>query len=60
MANSHQGVGRAKGEEQPAEKDRARTSHQSDPGKSASHEGTRDPKQQDTPRQSGADQGGRT
>ncbi len=54
MANSPQGIDRPKGEEQPTDKLRAQTSHRTDPDKSASREGTRDPKQRDVPGGSGA------
>jgi hypothetical protein len=60
MANSHQGIDRPKGEEQPTDKPRAQTSHQTDPDKSASREGTRDPKQRDVPNSSGATRGDST
>jgi hypothetical protein len=45
MAHSNQGIVRdQKGEEQPAEKQRAQSGHQTDPKKSVSREATRDPK----------------
>jgi hypothetical protein len=58
MASSHQGIDTPKGEEQPTDKRRARTSYHSDPDETVSRE-TRDPKQENTPSRSGADQGGR-
>ena len=58
MASSHQGIDTPKGEEQPTDKRCARTSHHSDPDKTASRK-TRDPKQENAPSRSGADQGGR-
>jgi hypothetical protein len=44
---SSQGIARDRAEEQPADKQRAQTAHQSDPKKSASREATRDPKLND-------------
>jgi hypothetical protein len=47
-SHSSQGIVRGdKAEEQPTDKRRAQTAHHSDPKKSASHEGTRDPKLSD-------------
>jgi hypothetical protein len=43
-----------KGEEQPADKDRAQTAHSSDPKKSASPEATRDPKLNDAEKTPGS------
>ncbi len=46
MRHSNQGIVRnEKGEEQPADKDRAQTVHETDPRKSSSREATRDPEQ---------------
>jgi hypothetical protein len=45
--HSSQGIARDRAEEQPADKQRAQTAHQSDPKKSASREATRDPKLND-------------
>ena len=58
MASSHQGIDTPKGEEQPTDKHRAQTSHPSDPEKTASREETRDPKHENAPSRSGANQGG--
>ena len=45
MKHSGHGIVRdGKAEEQPADKERARTAHRADPDKSASKEETRDPK----------------
>jgi hypothetical protein len=45
MKHSHQGIVRDnKGEEQPADKERAQRVHKSDPNRSASREATRDPR----------------
>lgn len=41
-------------QEQPADEKRARTAHQSDPKKSATHEATRDPKLNDAERTPGS------
>jgi hypothetical protein len=57
MANSREGIDRPKGEEQPADKSQAQTTHHSDPDKSASYEGTRHPKENRSPSGSGAKQG---
>ena len=44
MSASEQGIVRnQRGEEQPADKDRAQTAHKTDPKKSVSREATRDP-----------------
>ncbi len=43
MAHSNHGITRHKAEEQPADKDRAQTAHQTDSEKSVSREATRDP-----------------
>jgi hypothetical protein len=48
VSRSDQGIVRdQKGEEQPADKDRAQTVHEADPKKSVSREATRDPKLND-------------
>jgi hypothetical protein len=57
MANSHQGINRRKADEQSTDKPRAQTSHRTDPDKSASREGTRDPKQRNVPSGSSAKRG---
>ena len=55
MNHSGQGVTRdQKGEEQPADKARAQTVHRTDPGKSVSHEATRDPKLNDAEKTPGS------
>jgi hypothetical protein len=43
-----------RGEEQPADKDRAQTAHQSDPRKSVTREATRDPKLNDSEKTPGS------
>ena len=43
MAHSNHGITRPKGEEQPTDKKRARTAHESDSEQSVSREATRDP-----------------
>jgi hypothetical protein len=45
--HSDQGIAKDKGEEQPADRNRAQTAHQSDANKSNSREATRDPKLND-------------
>lgn len=48
MTQSKQGVVRdEQGQEQPADEARARTAHKTRPGKSVTHEATRDPKLND-------------
>jgi hypothetical protein len=48
VSKSDHGIVRnERGEEQPADKDRARAAHKSDPKTSVSHEATRDPKLND-------------
>jgi len=48
MAHSNQGIVKDdKGQEQPADKQRAQTAHRTDPGKPNSREATRDPKLND-------------
>jgi len=48
MKKSGQGIVRTgRGEEQPADKDRAQTAHRTDPDKSVSREATRDPELSD-------------
>jgi hypothetical protein len=44
MAHSNHGITRPKGEEQPTDKERARTAHKSDSDQAVSREETRDPK----------------
>jgi hypothetical protein len=45
MKHSDHGIVKnGKAEDQPADKERARTAHRSDPDNSVSHEATRDPK----------------
>lgn len=44
MAHSNQGITRPKGEEQPTDKERARTAHQTDSEQSVSREATGNPK----------------
>jgi hypothetical protein len=43
-----------RGEEQPADKDRAQTAHKSDPKKSVSREATRDPRLNDAEKTPGS------
>ncbi len=53
----HSGHGIAKdrqAQEQPVDKTRAQTAHQSDPKKSATHEATRDPKLNDAEKTPGS------
>ena len=48
MGHSSQGIVKdQKGQEQPADKERAQTVHQTDPKHSVSREATRDPKRSD-------------
>jgi hypothetical protein len=55
MSTSDQGIVRnQRGEEQPADKDRAQTAHKSDPKKSVSREATRDPKLSDAEKTPGS------
>ena len=55
MSASDQGIVRnQRGEEQPADKDRAQTTHKSDPKKSVSREATRDPKLSDAEKTPGS------
>ena len=55
MSRSDQGIVRnQRGEEQPADKDRAQTAHKSDPKKSISREATRDPKLTDAEKTPGS------
>lgn len=55
MSRSDQGIVRnERGEEQPADKDRAQTVHESDPKKSVSREGTRDPRLNDAEKTPGS------
>jgi len=53
--NSSQGIVKdQKGQEQPADKDRAQTVHKGDPKKSVSREATRDPKLNDAEKTPGS------
>jgi hypothetical protein len=55
VSRSDQGIVRnQRGEEQPADKDRAQTAHKSDPKKSISREATRDPKLTDAEKTPGS------
>jgi hypothetical protein len=57
-SNQHSSHGIAKddkAQEQPVDRKRAQTAHRSDPRKSATHEGTRDPKLSDKGRTPGSD-----
>jgi hypothetical protein len=56
MTHSNHGIVRDKrGEEQPADKDRAQTAHQTRPNNSETREATRDPKQDSTSARPGSD-----
>ena len=53
--HSSHGIARDRqGQEQPVDRKRAQTAHQSDPKKSASHEATRDPKLSDAEKTPGS------
>ena len=55
MSRSDHGIVRnERGEEQPADKDRAQTAHKTDPKKSVSREATRDPKLNDAEKTPGS------
>ena len=55
MSRSDQGIVRnERGEEQPADKDRAQTVHKTDPKKSVSREATRDPRLNDAEKTPGS------
>ena len=55
MTNSNHGIIRDdKGQEQPADKQRAQTAHKTDPKKSISREATRDPKLSDAEKTPGS------
>jgi len=55
MNRSNHGIVRdEKGQEQPVDKDRARTAHKTDPRKSVSREATRDPKLNDAEKTPGS------
>jgi hypothetical protein len=54
MSGSHGIVKDEKGEQQPADKDRAQTTQKSDPKKSGSREATRDPKLNDAEKTPGS------
>ncbi len=53
MGHSNQGIDRPKGEEQPTDRTRAQTAHETSPKKSTSREATRDPKLSNTNKASG-------
>ena len=57
MKRSDQGIARddTRGEENPTDKQRAQTSHETKPGKSVSREETRDPKLNDAEKSRGND-----
>jgi hypothetical protein len=57
MTRSSQGIVRQKGEEQPADKQRAQTAHKTDPKRSVSKEATRDPKLTDHDKTPGSGMG---
>ena len=55
MKHSDHGIVKnEKAEDQPADKERARTAHRSDPDNSASHEATRDPERVDAENTAGS------
>jgi hypothetical protein len=54
MAHSNHGITRPKGEEQPTDKERARTAHKTDSDQAVSREATRDPKLDGSDRTPGA------
>jgi hypothetical protein len=54
MGHSSQGIDKPKGEEQPVDKRRAQTVHQTSPRESVSHEATRDPKLSDANKREGS------
>jgi hypothetical protein len=55
VSRSDHGIVRnERGEEQPADKDRAQTAHKSDPKNSASREATRDPRLNDAEKTPGS------
>jgi hypothetical protein len=55
MSRSDQGIVRdQRGEDQPADKDRAQTAHKTDPKHSVSREATRDPKLTDAEKTPGS------
>ena len=55
MAHSDQGIAKDdKAQEQPVDRQRARTAHKSQPGQSVSHEATRDPSLNDAERTPGS------
>jgi len=54
MAHSNQGIVRPKAEEQPKDKERARTAHHTESAQSVSREATRDPKLDDKHTTTGA------
>jgi hypothetical protein len=54
QSHSNQGICTPKGEEQPADRQRAQTAHETSPKKSVSHEATRDPKLSNSSKTSGS------
>jgi hypothetical protein len=54
MGHSNQGIDKPKGEEQPTDKQRAQTAHETSPRKSVSREETRDRKLSNSSKTSGA------
>ena len=55
MKHSGHGIVRDKqAQDQPADKERAQTAHRSDPKRSTSHEGTRDPELSNAEKESGS------
>jgi len=54
MAHSNQGIVRPRAEEQPTDKQRARTAHRTDSAHSVSREATRDPELDDKGTTAGA------
>jgi hypothetical protein len=57
MTRASQGIVREKGEEQPADKQRAQTAHKTHPKRSVSKEATRDPKLTDDSKTPGSGMG---
>jgi hypothetical protein len=54
MGHSDQGIDKPRGEEQPTDKQRAQTAHETSPKKSVSREETRDQKSNDSSKASGS------
>jgi hypothetical protein len=54
MGHSNQGIDKPKGEEQPTDKQRAQTAHETSPEKSVSREETRDQKLNNRSKTSGS------